>query len=133
MFLLNIAAYDALLIKSGMLFHKRLPRNVMESMPNVMLFAAGIRSRSLVLTSYLTFFLIKHSCIKGGLILLSVLYISIISIRRLWVWTFVSPFFASNASNVDSWSKCGSNVDSNVVEASKIVRIHKLHTYWDSC
>ena len=104
MFLLNIAADDALLIKSGMLFHKRLPRNFMESIPNVSLFAAGICSRSLVLRSYFTSFLIKYSCIKGGLVLLSVLYISIISIRRFWVWIFVSPFFASNASNMDSWS-----------------------------
>ena len=104
MFLLNIAADDALLIKSGMLFHKRLLRNFMESMPNVMLFAAGICSRSLVLRSYLTSFLVKYSYIEGGLVLLSVLYISIISIRRFWVWIFVSPFFASNASNVDSWS-----------------------------
>ena len=40
MFLLNIAADDACLITSGMLFQKRLPRNHMESMPNVMLFAA---------------------------------------------------------------------------------------------
>ena len=100
MFLLNIAADDAFPIKSGMLFHKRLPRNFIESMPNVMLFATGICSRSLVLRSYLTFFLIKYSCIKGGLILLGVLYISIISIRRFWVWIFVSPFFASDASNV---------------------------------
>ena len=104
MFLLNIAADDALLIKSGMLFHKRLPRNFMESMLNIMLFAAGICSRSLVLRSYLTSFLIKYSCIKGGLALLSVLHISIISIQRFWVWVFVSLFFASNASNVDSWS-----------------------------
>ena len=72
MFLLNIAADDALLIKSGKLFHKRLPRNFMESMPNVMLLAAGICSRSLVLRSYLMSFLIKYSCIKGKLILLSV-------------------------------------------------------------
>ena len=104
MLLLNIAADDALLIKSGMLFHKRLPRNFMESMLNIMLFAAGICSRSLVLKSYLTSFLIKYSCIKGGLALLSVLHISIISIQRFWVWVFVSLFFASNASNVDSWS-----------------------------
>ena len=80
---------------------KRLPRNFMESMPNVLLFAAGICSRSLVLRSYLTSFLIKFSCIKGGLVLLSVLYISIISIRRFWVWIFVLPVFASNALNVD--------------------------------
>ena len=93
MFLFNIAADEALLIKLGMLFHKRLPRNFMESMPNVMLFAAGICSRSLALRSYLTSLLIKYSCIKGGLVLLSVLYISIISIRRFWVWIFVSPFF----------------------------------------
>ena len=73
MFLLNIAGNDALVIKSGMLFHNGLPRNFMESMPNVMLFAAGIRSGSLVLMSYLTSFLIKYSCIKGGLVLLSVL------------------------------------------------------------
>ena len=79
------------------MFHKRIPRNLMESMPNVMLVAAGICSRSLVLRSYSTSFLIKYSCIKSGLILLSVLYISIISIRRFWVWIFVSPFFASNA------------------------------------
>ena len=107
MLLLNIAADDALLVKSGMLFHKRLPRNFMESMPNVMLFAAGNCrncSRSLVLRSYFTSFLVEYSCIKGGLVLLSVLYISIISIQRFWVWTFVSPFFASNSSNVDSWS-----------------------------
>ena len=70
MFLLNIAADDALLVKSGVLFQKRLPRNFMESMPNVMLFAAGICSRSLVLRSYLTSFLIKYSYIKGGLILI---------------------------------------------------------------
>ena len=87
-----------------MLFHKRLPRNFMESMPNVMLFLAGIGSRPLVLMSYLTSFLIKYSCIKGGLVLLSVLCISIIGIRRFWVRIFVSQFFASNASNVDSWS-----------------------------
>ena len=104
MLLLNIAADDALLIKSGMLFHKRLPRNFIESMPKVVLFAAGICSKSLVLKLYLKSFLIKYSCIKGGLVLLSVLYISIISIRRFWVWIFVSPFFASKASNVDSWS-----------------------------
>ena len=76
----------------------------MESMPNVMLFAAGICSRSLVLRPYLTSFLIQYSYIEGGLVLLSVLYISILSIRRFWVWIFVSPFFASNASNVYSWS-----------------------------
>ena len=104
MFLLNIATDEALLIKSFMLFHKRLPRNFMESMPNVMHFAAGICNRSLVLRSYLTSFLIEYSCIKGGLLLLNVLYISIISIRRFRVWIFVPPFFASNASNVDSWS-----------------------------
>ena len=103
MFLLNIAVDDALLFKS-VLFHKRLPRNFMESMPIVTLFAAGICSRSLVLRSYFTSFLLKYSCMKGGLVLLSVLYIPIISIRRLWVWIFVSQFFASNASNVDSWS-----------------------------
>ena len=104
MFLLNIAADNAILIKSGMLFHKRLSRNFMESMPNVMLFAAEICSRFLVLRLNLTSFLIKYSCIKGGLILLSVLYISTISIRRFWVGIFVSPFYVSNASNVDSWS-----------------------------
>ena len=70
MLLLNIAADDALLVKSGMLFHTRLPQNFMESMPNAMLFAAGIYSRSLVLRSYFTSFLIKYSCIKGGLVLL---------------------------------------------------------------
>ena len=80
MFLLNIGADDALLIKSGMLFHKRLPQNFMESMPNVMRFAAGICSRSLVLRSYFTSFRIKYSCIKGGLVLLRVLHVSIISI-----------------------------------------------------
>ena len=68
MFLLNIVADDVLLSKSGMLFHKRLPRNFMESMPNVMLFAAGICSRSLVLRSYFTSFLIKYSYIKGGFV-----------------------------------------------------------------
>ena len=104
MLLLNIAADDALLIKSGMLFHKRLYRNFIESMPNVVLFAAGICNKSLVLRLYLTSFLIKYSCIKGRFVFLSVLYISIISIRRFWVWIFVSPSFASKASNVDSWS-----------------------------
>ena len=104
MFLLNIAADDALLIKSGMLFHKRLPRNFMEAIPNLMPFAAEFYSRFLVLRSYLTSFLIKYSCIKGGLLLLNVFCISLISIQRFWVWIFVSPFFASNASNVDSWS-----------------------------
>ena len=89
MFLLNIGADDALLIKSGMLFHKRLLRSFMESMPNVMLFAAGMCSRSLVLRSYFTSLLIKHSCIKGGLVLLSVLYISIISIRKVLGMNFL--------------------------------------------
>ena len=82
MYLLTIADDGALLIKSGMLFHKRLPRNFIESMPIVMLFAAGICSRPLVLKSYLTSFLIAYSCIKGGLVLLGVVYISIISIPR---------------------------------------------------
>ena len=77
MFLLNIAADEALFIKSGMLFHKRLPRNVIESMPNIMLFAAGICNKSFVLRSYLVSFLTKHSCINDGLVQLSVLYISI--------------------------------------------------------
>ena len=76
---LNIAADVALLIQSGMLFQKVIPRNFMESMPNVMLFAAGICNKSLVLRSYFASFLIKYSCIKWGLVLLSVLYISIIS------------------------------------------------------
>ena len=88
MLLLNIAADDALLIKSGMLFHKRLPQEFMESMPNVMLFAAGICSRSLVLRSYLMSFLIKYSCMKGGLVLLSVLKISIM--RRPWVFKLLN-------------------------------------------
>ena len=101
---LHKAADDALLIKSDVLFHNRLPRNVIESMPNVLLFAAGICSKSLVLRSYLTSFLIKYFCLKGGLVLFSVSYISIISIRRFWVWIFVSSFFANKASNVDSWS-----------------------------
>ena len=87
-----------------MLFHKELPRNFMESMLHVMLFVAGICSRSLVLRSYLTSFTLKYSCIKGGFVGLSVFYISVISIQRFWVWIFVSPFFASNSSNVDSWS-----------------------------
>ena len=96
MLLLNIAADDVLLIKSGMLFHKRLLRNFIESMPNVVLFAAGIYNKSLVLRLYLTSFRMKYSRIKGGLVLLSVLYTSIISIRRFWVWIFASPFFASS-------------------------------------
>ena len=56
--------------------HNRLPRNFIESIINVMLFAAGICFKSLVLRSYLTSFLIKYSCIKGGSVLLIVLYIS---------------------------------------------------------
>ena len=87
MFFLNIAADDAPFFKSDMLFHKRLPQNFKESIPNIMLFGAGICSNLL-----------------GGLVLLSVLYISIISSRKFWVWIFVSSFFASKASNVDSWS-----------------------------
>ena len=67
MLLLTIATDDVLLNKSGMLLHKRLPRNFKKSMPNVILFAAGIYSRSLVLRSYLTSFLIKYSCIKGSI------------------------------------------------------------------
>ena len=35
MFLLNIAANDTLLTKSGMLLHNRLPRNFIESITNV--------------------------------------------------------------------------------------------------
>ena len=37
MFLLNMAADEALFIKSGMLLHKRLHRNFIESMPDIML------------------------------------------------------------------------------------------------
>ena len=44
---------------------------------------------------------------KGGLILLSVLHISVISTPRFWVWIFVSSFFANKGSNVDSWSSSG--------------------------
>ena len=87
MLLLNIAADDALSIKSGMLFHKRLPRNFIESMSNVVLFAAGICNKSLVLRLYLTSFLIKYSCIKGGLVLLSVLLqrlLILISVNVEW-------------------------------------------------
>ena len=102
MFLLNIAADEALFIKSGMLFHKRLPRNVIESMPNIMLFAAGICNKSFVLRSYLVSFLTKHSCTNDGLVQLSVFYISIISAGRFWMWIVVSLFFASKTSNVDS-------------------------------
>ena len=86
-----------------MLFHNRLPRKFRESIPNLMLFAAGIYSKSLVLKSYLTSFLIKYSCMKGGLLLSSVLYISIISTRRFGIWIFVSSFFVYKISNVDSW------------------------------
>ena len=43
-------------------------------------------------------------CMKGGLVLLSVLYISIISTRRFWVWIYVLSVFANKASNMDSWS-----------------------------
>ena len=49
-------------------------------------------------------YLIEYFCIKGGLVLLSVLHILITSTRRFWVWIFISPFFAIKASNVDSWS-----------------------------
>ena len=87
MFFLNIAADDAPFFKSDMLFHNRLPQNFKESIPNIMLFGAGICSKLL-----------------GGLVLLSVLYISIINARKFWVWIFVSSFFANKASNVDSWS-----------------------------
>ena len=104
MFLVNVAADDTLLIKSDMLFHNRLPRDFIESMPNTMLFAAGMGSISLVLRSYLTSFLIKYSCMKGGLTMLSVLYISIKSTQRFWVWIFVSSFFTNKVSNLDSWS-----------------------------
>ena len=101
-FLLNIAADEALFIKSGILVHKRLPRNVIESMPNIMLFAAGICNKSFVLRSYLVSFLTKHSSMNDGLVELSVLYISIISTRKFWTWIVVSLFFASKTSNVDS-------------------------------
>ena len=70
MFVLNIAADDVLLIKSGMLLHNRLPQNLMESIPKVVLFAAGICSKSQILKSCLVFFLIKYSCTKGGLVLI---------------------------------------------------------------
>ena len=87
-----------------MLFHNRLPPNSIESMANIMLSAAGIGSKFLVQKSYLMYFLIKYSCLKDGLVFLGVLYISVISSQRFWVWRFVSLFFADKASNVDSWS-----------------------------
>ena len=55
-----------------MLFHKRVPRNFIESMPNMMLFAGGICNRSFVLRSYLVSFLTEHSCMNDGLVQLSV-------------------------------------------------------------
>ena len=61
----------------GSRFHNRVPLNFIESMQNIMPVAAGICSKSLVLRSYLMFFLVKYSCMKGGLIFLSALYISI--------------------------------------------------------
>ena len=78
MFLLNIVVDETLYIKSSMLFYYRLPRNFIESMPDIMLFTTGICSKSLALRSYLMTFLIKHSCMRFGMVLLSILYISII-------------------------------------------------------
>ena len=46
MFLLIIAADEALFIESGMLFHNMQPQNFIESMPNIMRFGAGICSTS---------------------------------------------------------------------------------------
>ena len=99
-----MVADEALFIGSGILFHKRFPQNFIESMPKIMLFAAGICNKSFVLRSYLVSFLTKHSFMNDGLVQLSVLYISIISTRRFWMWMVVSLFFESKTSNVDSWS-----------------------------
>lgn len=56
--LLNKAA-DETLIKSDILFHNGLPRNFIESMPNIMLFVAGFCGKSLFLMSYLMSSLVK--------------------------------------------------------------------------
>ena len=50
MFPLNIAANQALFIKSGTPFLKRLPRSLIELMPNIMLFAVRICDKSFVLS-----------------------------------------------------------------------------------
>ena len=42
MLLVSNAAGGVLFIESGMLFHKRLPRNLIEAMRSLVLFVAGI-------------------------------------------------------------------------------------------
>ena len=84
MFLLNIAADEDIFSESGI--HYRLHRNFIESMPNIMLFAAGISSTSLVLIDAFSYEIFLHEgwiCIVTCFIYLSHKYTKLLGRRPM--------------------------------------------------